>query len=133
MIPLVAQRRDQDCGVSALAMFAHLRYEDVFVAAVQTAPHWKRDGGLTVRELIAAARRLGRRLSPLHWRRVDLDEHAGVLAVNWNKPKEQNGSAGHWVVLREGTIIDPRDPSVWDADEYLKTQNGRAGTLLVEK
>ena len=113
-------------------MLCHLRYEDVFVAAVRTAPHWKRDGGLTVREMVATARRLGRRLLLVNWHRVDLDEHVGILGVNWNKPEQQQAH-GHWVVLREGTIIDPVGPDVWDADEYLKTNNGRVGTLLVER
>lgn len=128
---MVAQRRDQDCAVSALAMFCHLRYEDVFVAAVRSAPEWKRYGGLTLREVISTARRLGRRLAPVSWKRVDLEEHAGILGINWNNPKEQGG-AGHWVVLREGTIIDPSGPAIWDAAEYLTANNGRAGTLLVE-
>lgn len=114
-------------------MWTHLRYEDVFVAAVLTAPHWKRSGGLTMREVIATAARLGRQLVPIHYRNVDLEEHAGILGINWNQPKKQGGASGHWVVLREGTIIDPVGPAVWDCDEYLRVEDGRAGSLLVER
>jgi ABC-type bacteriocin/lantibiotic exporter with double-glycine peptidase domain len=132
MEPIIAQRRDQDCGVAALALYVHRRYEDVFVAAIQRCPTMVKDGGLTLDDLVAIAKSFGYGLKRVHYRKVDLDSDAGVLGVNWNKPKE-HGSRGHWVVLREGTIICPRLPSVWDADDYLKIENGRVGTLLVRE
>lgn len=132
MIQLVAQRRSFDCGVAVISMWAHMRYEDVFVAAVQTAPRWKRSGGLSTRQLIAIAQRVGRHLVPVNYRKVDLEEHTGILGINWNKPKN-HGADGHWVVLFEGVIVDPSGPEVWDAASYLQVNNGRAATLLVEK
>jgi ABC-type bacteriocin/lantibiotic exporter with double-glycine peptidase domain len=130
---LVEQRRDEDCAVTAIAHFFALRYEDVFVAAVRANPTWKRDGGLNIDQMIATARLLGRRLKRVNWRRVDLEESTGILVVNWNRPKEHHGSSGHWVVLREGHILDAAPPALHDADEFLRQYNGRVGTLLVER
>lgn len=118
--------------MAALAFYVHRRYEDVFVAAIQQCPTMVKDGGLNVRDMIAIARSFGYALTRVHHRKVDLDGDVGVLGVNWNQPKKQGGR-GHWVVLREGTIICPRLPSVWDADDYLKIENGRVGTLLVRE
>lgn len=129
---VIPQRRDQDCGVAALACYLGVRYEDAFVAAVHVAPKWKRAGGLGMKEMCRAAARIGRPLERVHWRRVDLDESVGILGINWNNPKDHNGSWGHWVVLFRGVIADPRDPSIGDASDYLTINNGRAGTLLVE-
>ena len=132
MEPIIAQRRDQDCAVAALGWFFHLRYEDAFVAAVSVQPNLIRGGGLTVREIQRVGERLGRPLRRVDRRRVDLEEDSGILIVNWNEPAKQDGSYGHCVVLRKGTIICPRLPSAWDAAEYLAAENGRIGTLLVE-
>lgn len=127
----MAQRRDQDCAVAALAWFYHLRYEDAFVAAVTVEPNLVKFGGLTVRQIQQISERLGCKLRRVHWRRVDLDNDVGILIVNWNHPEKQGGAAGHAVILRRGTIICPRLPSAWDAEDYLRVEDGRIGTLLV--
>lgn len=132
MEAIIAQRRDQDCAVAALGWYFHLRYEDIFVAAVLTVPDMLKTGGLSVTQIQQVARRLGRRLRRVPHNKVDLEEDKGILIVNWNHPEKQNGSYGHCVVLRKGTIICPRLPSAWDADEYLQVEDGRIGTLLVE-
>jgi len=132
MEAIIAQRRNQDCAVAAIGWYFHLRYEDAFVAAVSVNPHMIRGGGLTVRQIQAVAARLGRTLRRVHHQRVDLEADAGILVVNWNQPAKQGGSYGHCVVLRKGTIICPRLPSAWDAEEYLTFEDGRVGTLLVE-
>ena len=132
MEQIIAQRRDQDCAVAAIGWYFHLRYEDAFVAAVSVEPNLIKGGGLTVRQIQQVATRLGRKLRRVHWKRVDIETDTGILIVNWNQPEKQGGSYGHCVVLRKGTIICPRLPSAWDADEYLTFENGRIGTLLVE-
>lgn len=126
--PLPRQRADTDCGLAALSHYLHQPYEIVYVAAAMVAPGFAKAGGLGLAELQAVAKRLGCVLSVLNYRRVNLDEHTGILGLNWNKPRK----GGHWVVLREGTIIDPWEPSTWDADEYLLTNNARLGHLLTE-
>lgn len=128
---IVAQRRDTDCAVAALAWFYRIRYEDAFVAAVTVEPDLIKRGGLTIGQMQLVAERLGCKLKRVHWKKVDLDDDVGILIVNWNHPENQNGATGHAVVLRKGTIICPRLPSAWDAEEYLKVEDGRIGTLLV--
>lgn len=129
---IIAQRREQDCAVAALGWYFHLRYEDAFVAAVSVEPNLLRSGGLSVGQIQRVAARLGRPLTRVHHSKVDLEEDKGILIVNWNQPEQQGGAYGHCVLLRKGTIICPRLPSAWDADEYLTVENGRIGTLLVE-
>ena len=128
-----AQRKGYDCGVAALASFLGTTYEDAYVAAVATSTDFKRRLGLTIPDMITMAAGFGRRLVRVHYRRVDLDEHVGVLGVNWHQSQwRKHGATGHWVVLRAGTIIDPAGPSYGDAHDYLTANRGRAGTLLRE-
>lgn len=130
---LHSQRRAGDCGIACLASWCGLSYEDAYVAAVATHKDIPRKGA-TVTELIAVAKRLGRRFERLHFRRVDVDEHEGILGVTWNDPKAHGKVKGHWVLLRGGMIIDPweQPATVADAHEYLAQNDGRVGTLLVE-
>lgn len=120
-----------DCSVACLGWLFRVRYEDAFVAAVSVEPNLINGGGLTVKQIQEAATRFGRKLKRVHWRKVDLEEDRGILVVNWNDPETQGGF-GHCVILRKGTIICPRLPAAYDADEYLALENGRVGTLLVE-
>lgn len=126
-----AQRKEHDCGVAALASFLGTTYEDMYVAAAAVSPTFLQRQGLTIGEMIRMARAFGRRLVRLNYRRVDLDEHVGILGVNWDRSVwKRHGAQGHWVVLRAGTIIDPVGPSHYDSDEYLVSNKGRVGTLL---
>jgi ABC-type bacteriocin/lantibiotic exporter with double-glycine peptidase domain len=128
---LVPQRRESDCGISALAYWRRMRYEDVFVAAVKACPDWKRSG-TNMRDLQTIARKLGFPMLRKPHNAIDLDEDAGILSVVWNKPKKHLGWTGHLVVLRKGIIVDPAEPSVSDADDYLLVNDCRVGSLLVE-
>ena len=126
---LVAQRRSFDCGVSAISAFCHIDYADVFFVAAQVAGRKFREG-LTVDQLAKVAARLKRPLVRVHHKRVELDDHVGILGVLWPGP---SWKPGHWVVLRCGTIIDPDKSAVWDADEFMKHYKARPGTLLAER
>jgi len=126
---LIAQRRAFDCGVACVAMLCHVDYADVFFIAATVAGKKFREG-LTVEQLAKVAARLKRPLVRVNHKRVDLDEHVGVLGILWPGP---SWKTGHWVVLRRGTIIDPEKAAVWDADEYMKVHKARPGTLLEER
>lgn len=129
-----AQRQGHDCGVAALASFVGSRYEDMYVAAVACSHAFMRGEGLSIPDMIRMAQSFKRTLVKVHYRHVDLDEHVGILGVNWHRSMwKKHGSQGHWVILRAGTIIDPVGPSYADAAEYLAINKGRAGTLLKEK
>lgn len=128
---LVTQRRGFDCGVAAVAMWCHVDYADAFYVAARLAgngAHGIRDG-LSGVQLQRIAARFARPLRRVHWRKVDLDEDAGILGINY-----RTGGSGHWVVLRRGTLIEP-DPAnlrIWDADIYLKRYRARLGMLLTD-
>ncbi len=126
--PLVRQRKDWDCGIAALAFYSHIPYEEVFVGVVRRLTKAEYRRGLYIIELIKVAADLGLKLKKVHWRKVDINEDIGILSINWKDQRD-----GHWVVLREGTIIDPADPSVWSAEDYLREKEGRVATLLVEE
>jgi hypothetical protein len=128
-----AQRRGHDCGVAALASFIGTTYEDMYVAAAATSDTFLRRMGLTIPNIITMAAAFGHTLVKTHYRRVDLEEHVGILGVNWKRSKwKHHGGSGHWVILRQGTIIDPVGPSYGDASDYLSVNHGRVGTLLKE-
>ena len=123
---IVAQQRTFDCGVAALAMWLHVDYADVYAAAVQLVGR-RLKLGLTLGELRQLALVFARPMATVHFRRVDIEDDAGILGVNWEADEP-----GHWVVLRRGTIIDPSGAQVWDADEYLRCHKGRVGSLLTD-
>jgi len=129
------QRKGYDCGVAALASFIdRVSYEDVYVAAVAASDAFQRREGLGIDDMIRIAKAFGRTLHRVHWRRVDLEEHTGILGVNWDRSVwKYHGAQGHWVVLRRGVIIDPSGPEYDDATDYLLKNKGRAGTLLQER
>ena len=81
--------------------------------------------------MLAVAKAFGRTLTRVHYKLVDLDEHSGILGVNWDRSMwTQHGGTGHWVLLRQGTILDPVGYRFADASDYLAVMKGRVGTLL---
>lgn len=128
---IYTQRRSNDCGVAALASLLGCSYEDVYVAAVKMSPAFRKRDGLSIPNLLKMASALGAPLTRVHYRKVDLYLHSGILGVNWDQRDwKKRGCTGHWVVLHQGTIIDPADSSYSDAATYLHAHRGRAGTLL---
>lgn len=127
-VRLIEQRREGDCGLSALANYFHARYEDLYIEAVKIHPAIRKGDGLLVRHLREIAERVGRPLRVV--RRCDFDTDNGVLGVLWNDTKRQYG-IGHFVVLVKGQILDGAD-LYEEADEYLLEKNARPGWLLTE-
>jgi len=127
---IVAQRKDADCGVTALSSYLHIAYEDVYVAAVAVQPNVSKCG-LYAREVLDIADLLGRPLKIK--RRPNLDSDSGILGINYVNAKGKIKGDGHWVVLIDGKLLDGQPPQLWDdAEEYLATQRARAGWLLTE-
>lgn len=130
-----AQRHGDDCGVAALCSFLDVSYGDAYAAAYQVSPGFADNGGLSIDDMLKAARRFGVRLQRVHWRRVKLASDSGILWVNWtlDADRRKHGVEAHWVILSAGTIIDPGDLSYGLALKWLDENKGRAGTLLKEK
>ena len=122
------QRGSRDCAVAALACFAELPYEDVYVEAAKIDPRARGKMGLYSHEVIRLARRIGIVLKPT--RTYDLDDDAGILRVRWNGPRGKAEPGGHFVAIRDGFVLCPSDgfPTRWTA--YLEQNHARACTLL---
>ncbi len=127
MVPIIAQRRAQDCGVAALAQFAEIRYEDAYVAVAKVDSKYRGGRGLLNREIVAAAKHLGITLTPT--RKFDLDDDEGVLGVKFNGAKFKN-DAGHFVSVKDGQIYCPEDQIVYRWRDYLERWDARPCTLL---
>jgi hypothetical protein len=127
-VKVVAQRRDWDCGVAALAMLLARDYGDVSAAVRQTLdPARVKRRGLGVRDAIRVGATLGARLKAVRRRRDYLVGTTGMLGLLG----EECAPHGHWVVFKNGTIIDPNHGEVWDAPGYLAHYQLRPCTLLV--
>jgi hypothetical protein len=146
---IVKQRRHtQVCGLVALANYLNFPYEDVYVLGCKVSPKGVKFGFL-LRELAEVAAKLGRPMQAVHWSKVrqqllyggtaegDASDFSGVVGVNWATTKGKTGTreGGHWVFVRNGTLIDPDDdpPRLWDPDDYLTTFKGTFGWALIEK
>ncbi len=127
---IVPQRRAGDCGIAALAMWAEVAYEDAYVAVIAVDRKHRGKRGLYNRELVAAAKRFGFTLEPT--RKFDLDEHEGILTLQWGRRKGKKDQGGHFVVVRDGRIVCPLNGIEKEWREYLAQHKCRAATLLKE-
>jgi len=125
---LVRMRGDADCGCAAIATYLEEPYEDVYLAVSKVDPVNRGKNGLTSRQVVLAAARLGLKL--VETRAFDLDEDEGILRVRWNDRKKRIG--GHFVAVMGGRICCSSDgiPVAWR--EYLERNNARLGRLLKE-
>ncbi len=106
-LQVVIQRHGKDCGVACLAMLLGLSYE----ATLMAFRHNVMANGATIRQLLAAAKRLGH---TLHWtRKVDIENDTGLLAL-----RSKKWPAEHLVVLKDELIVDT-DATLWEAHVYL--------------
>lgn len=126
MVTLIRQRATGDCGVAALATLvsATRSYDDVARAVATVDPERVGVCGLTQRQLLAVARRLGLQLQAR--RRFDLDSEEGLLRVY----SEGHHHCGHWVAVRYRLVWDPNDTFQQPWREYLVRHGARVGTLL---
>ena len=116
---VVPQRHSTDCSCACLAMLLGVSYEDALLAL--RAPHVV-TRGVMVRQVLAAARRLGH---PLRFcRTFDLDSDTGILGV-----KSPQWPTEHLVVLKDGLIVDT-DATIWDVDVFLSAYDAKPTSLL---
>lgn len=124
---LVPKHGLKDCVVAALTAYLGKPYEEVVDAAARVRKgFWK--AGLEWQDAVKIARRLQIRVRLV--RDYDLDEDAGVLAINYNV-----GHAEHVVLLLGGRILELEDTPVtsWEPKAYLVAHNARPGLLLVRR
>ncbi len=126
---VIKQRHQNDCGVAALAMLLDKDYGDVAVATRARFPVMPKRG-LNIAHVIDIAMDLGRLLRVVYKSNTYLLDHSeGILGMNGGKLD----SAGHWVVWKEGCILEPwhEKHAVYGLAEYLQMNKCRTATLLV--
>jgi len=125
---VVPQRRDWDCGVAAIAMLLNAPYADVSQVVRQTIddPKLKRRG-LILWQVEKVIEAFGFTVKRVYRKRDYLDGATGILGMNGGTMDE----AGHWVMIKEGMILDPDDGSATAADDYIKENKCRPATMVV--
>lgn len=119
-IEVLKQRTKTDCGVCCLAMWCGVSYETALETIALGGTSARR--GLYQTNLITASAALGKPLRKV--RKYKLEEAGGILTV-------ENDKTRHFVLLREGAIIDPFDGTLWnDIETYLASHKFKAMTLL---
>lgn len=118
---MIRQRKSGDCGIAALANFAELSYEDVYVVVAKIDPAYRGGHGLYNRDIIEASRALGIPLTPT--RKYDLDDDEGVLRVSFK-------GGPHFVCVKHGIIFCPTDGMAYPWREYLERYKASPMTLL---
>lgn len=127
---LVLQRGVGDCAISALATFAELSYEDVYLHAATIDRSRRGKCGATWQDVgrMAAALGFKPRLNP----DPSLEDDGGVLSIRWKRGSKhyQKPFREHLVAIDYGVIVDPADGAVLLANEYLTRYRASAGSLL---
>lgn len=127
-VTVLRQRHSMDCGVASLAMFFDVPYGEmaaVVIARFGALCPVRR--GLGIHHLEELAEFFDRRLTRVYKRKGYLTHATGVLGLvggSW---------CGHWVVLKDGVLIDPDDGKVWSVDDYCVRHGDRTATLLIEE
>ena len=126
-VRLVQQRHATDCGVAALAMLLRKSYGDISYVVREYIPIMPRRG-LGIYHLEELAKHFGVKLRRVYRSKDYLkDRPTGILGVMG----EKMCWAGHWIMLKEGVVIDPDDGLIYGLREYLKIMQARTGTLLI--
>jgi ABC-type bacteriocin/lantibiotic exporter with double-glycine peptidase domain len=127
MTKVIRQRKDWDCGVASIAMLLGVDYRDVSatVAAIIDDPKLKKRGLILyqLEDVIAA---FGFETKRVYRKKDYLDGANGILGMNGGNMD----AAGHWVVVKDGMILDPDDASVSSLEDYIKENNCRPATLV---
>lgn len=123
------QRSDSDCGVACLSMILDKDYGDIICVVRDLYPEGLRHG-LGIVHLEAIAARFQKRFRRVYRSREYLmDRPTGILAVLGGVIDK----AGHWVVLKDGVVIEPwhEKRPIYGLAEYLQMNKCRTATLLI--
>jgi hypothetical protein len=122
--PVIKQKKDWDCGVAALAMLLALEYKDVAKEVIDDPKLTSR--GLILRQVEELIVHFGFTPKRIYKKKDYLDGATGILGMNGGTMS----SAGHWVVIKDGVIIDPDDGTVSTPEEYIEANKCRPATIV---
>ena len=112
IIEPVIQRDAGDCVIASLAMVLGLPYVQVYTKAHEFYPD-AHTTGLTTREMMRVVRALGKHLTSVAIKDVNLEAETGILDVRKGSGKY------HAVVLFEGVIFNPADGLLYTLEAFL--------------
>lgn len=125
---VIKQKKSWDCGVASLTMLLDIPYKDVMQAVrdIINDPKLKQRG-LILRQMEELLHHFGFKTRRVYRKDGYLDGANGILGLNGG----DCDPAGHWVVLKDGVIVDPSGGDAYSVEEYLKEFGCRPATLLV--
>ena len=115
----VIQKAGMDCGAACLAMYLSIPYRQVSDAAMAIVPDFL-NAGITRNELKNIAAKLG----------YDLERTRKFTSTNDGVLFLQHRKDFHWVLLFNGSIINPSDGLVWVPEAYFNKTHFRPITLM---
>lgn len=125
---VVSQRHDFDCGYAAIAMLLNVPYGDVSKAVRDNIDDPKlKKRGLILWQMEEVLKAFKFKTKRVYRSKGYLEGATGILGLNGGLC----APAGHWVVIKDGMIIDPSGGEVWEVEDYVKAANCRPATLLV--
>lgn len=126
---VVPQRKDWDCGVASIAMLLNVPYADVSTVVFRTLTDHKKlkRQGIILYELEEIIGKFGFKTKRLYKKEGYLENATGILGLNGGDCAPH----GHWVVIRDGMIIDPSGGEVWSPEDYMKAARCRPATMVV--
>lgn len=127
-IRVIKQRKAWDCGVASVAMLVDLPYGDVAALLKNRWPDDRpfRKRGLILSEMIELAGMIGHVLVVKRRAAGYLEGETGILTLRG----ERYCREGHYVVLKDGMVIDPDGADVWLLKDYMSRHGVRTATLL---
>jgi ABC-type bacteriocin/lantibiotic exporter with double-glycine peptidase domain len=125
---VINQRKDWDCGVASIAMLLDIPYEGVLTTVLKNVDDPKlKKRGLILRQMEQVLKLYKFKTRRVYRKDGYLDGATGILGLNHGLC----APAGHWVVVKEGLIIDPSDKTAMSPEEYCKAAKCRPATMLV--
>lgn len=129
-IKVTKQHHDWDCGVASISMLLGVPYGDVAKVVrdseVYSDPRLK-SRGIILRQLEYLLSKFGFTTKRIYRKRGYLDGATGILGMNGGNCDP----SGHWVVIKDGQILDPSDETVTSVEDYIKEEKCRPATLVV--
>lgn len=125
---VIPQRTEWDCGVASVAMLLGIPYNDVRDAVYKIIDDPKlKKRGLILKQVEQILKHYGFKSKKVHKKEGYLEGATGILGLLGGCCDP----AGHWVVLKDGMIIDPSGGEAHEVDDYMKEGKCRPATLLV--
>lgn len=125
---VIAQRLSWDCGVASIAMLLDIPYNDVRdVVNERIDDPLLKKRGLILRQVEEVLGYFKFKSKRVYAKEGYLDGATGILGLLGGTMDK----CGHWVVIKDGMILDPSDGAAHTPEEYMAENKCRACTMVV--